>query len=169
MSKDLLLELFALAQEAQQLEGADKDFAAPCELMNAYYLGSASQPLYRLACRASHMPSVAWDDVLTTFATDAAAALLLSLPNAYWVWRVIEWSIRTTDIGKGDLVSLDNVRDAMNALRQNLPKNYDWDKPFDQCSDEEKLVRLASGIILVRSNWKGGSDLVSNPVFEPQQ
>lgn len=107
--------------------------------------------------------------VFPTFFTAEAVELLMTLPNNFWFWTVVQHS--ASDSAGGGLIDDVIVRQTIAGFRARRSSVYGLDKPMEQLSSFEMAVRVVEGVILFKSNdseLPSDGELVFNVMFQPQ-
>src|SRR5262249_23528344 len=81
--------------------------------------------LNHLACRLRGVESVSDQRVLPTFFTEEATALLMTMPNPYWFWRLLRESIPFFATGEVDRIPVEAIQSAMYQLQDRIPVQVD--------------------------------------------
>lgn len=120
--------------------------------------------LYNLALKVKNCQSLVDSEILPTFFEKEAVELLLSLPNLYWFWRIVESSIIKAGNGR-HVIGVEAVRGAMAEERNNAGRAYDLKKDISELSQVETALWVAAGILVVQSSLLGEPALLRNPVY----
>ncbi len=164
MKADIRLKLQTLAT-AEKLKNATR--LGWYVDMNKTAVGLEMVELAR-ATRGGEFPrTMPPEPVLGTFFSSDACLLLRVMPNLYWFWALVELALikeSEKQVHSDELIAEDSVRAAMRHLRQAVQGGYNLNKRLDQLSDDDKMLRLAAGLITVEKK-DHKAVLHVNPLF----
>lgn len=154
-------ELYLLA------EGEVKENRKFTSFLSPFAPHQLTMSLVQLASKVGRRLIRDADEALLVFVDEEAAALLLSLPNLFWFWRLLELSLNygcTSPANESRLVSVDEVRTATRLLRY----QYECMCEAGGAAPEAVLaVRVARGMML--ASMSGTPHVLPNPLFtEPK-
>lgn len=151
-------ELYFLA------EGEVKENRKFTSFHNPFAPHQLTMSLVQLASKVGRRLIRDADEALLVFAEEEAAALLLSLPNLFWFWKLLENSIGFERADETRLISVHEVRMAARHLRTQYEGMYE-----ERGAGPEAVlaVRVARGMML--ASMSGMPQVLPNPLFvEPK-
>ncbi|MBK8224490.1 MAG: hypothetical protein IPK73_26075 [Candidatus Obscuribacter sp.] len=155
---DFRRELYNLAKAKRPIYASNSAWyhkLAPCD---------PGTDLYNLALQVRNCQSLVDTEILPTFFEKEAVELLLSLPNLYWFWRIVESSIIKAGNGR-HVIGVDAVRGAIAEERNSAARAYDLKKDISALNQIETAVWVAAGILVVQSSLLSEPALLRNPVY----
>ena len=163
MTTSFSVQLYQIASIAQQENALSRNWSQP---LTPQMLGLNT---YRLALRVRGVESVNEDQVLPTFFSSEAIALLFTMPNLHWFWKVVAYSALAAD-DHAALIGVATVKDALRHFRNELGMAFDLTRPIEQLSVQEACVLVAAGVIVLKPEGLLAKNAVPvyNPVVQPQ-
>lgn len=163
MTTSFSVQLYQIASIAQQEHALSRNWSQP---LTPQVLGLN---IYRLAMRVRGVESVNDDQVLPTFFSAEAIALLFTMPNLHWFWKVVAYSALAAD-DHAELIGVATVKEALRHHRNELGMAFDFTRRIDQLTVQEACVLVAAGVIVLRPEGLLAKNAVPvyNPVVQPQ-
>ena len=163
MTTSFSVQLYQIASIAQQEHALSRNWSQP---LTPQMLGLN---IYRLAMRVRGVESVNDDQVLPTFFSAEAIALLFTMPNLHWFWKVVAYSALAAD-DHAALIGAATVKEALRHHRNELGMAFDLTRPIDRLTVQEACVLVAAGVIVLRPEGLLAKNAVPvyNPVVQPQ-
>jgi len=161
LSAEIRSQLVRIAEGRLAHARNTKDWVEP---VNYTVLGVE---LYRLACEVSGVESVSDPEILPTFFTEDAVAVLMTMPNQYWFWTIFQESV-TSESDEVARVRVEMVRHVMVHRQRSASIQFGLHKKPEELTVPEACARVAEGILLVRPAGNGRYDqyvTVLNPVY----
>ena len=103
-------------------------------------------------------------DILASLFAEDAIPLLLSLPNEFWFWKIVERAGMLDDASAK--VSRAAVENAIWHWRVEASKEFDLHKKVSDLTSAERTLRLSFGVVIWRRANDGHFELVMNPIFD---
>ena len=163
MTSSFSVDLYQIASIAGQASAVDCNWCQPlCPQM----LG---QNIYKLALRVRGVDALKDDEVLPTFFSAEAVAILFTMPNLHWFWKVVGFAALSADDDR-DVISAGTIKGALRHFRNELGLAFDFTRRIDQLTVQEACVLLAAGIIVLKPEGLLAKNAVPvfNPIFQPQ-
>jgi hypothetical protein len=163
MTTSFSIHLYQIASIAQQENALSRNWSQP---LTPQMLGLN---IYRLAMHVRGVESVDDDQVLPTFFSDDAIAILFTMPNLHWFWKMVAHSALAAD-DHAAVIGAATVKDALRHFRNELGMAFDLTRRIDQLTVQEACVLVAAGIIVLRPEGLLARNAVPvfNPVVQPQ-
>jgi len=163
MTTSFSVQLYQIASIAQQEHALSRNWSQP---LTPQMLGLN---IYRLAMRVRGVESVNDDQVLPTFFSAEAIALLFTMPNLHWFWKVVAYSALAAD-DHAALIGAATVKEALRHHRNELGMAFDLTRPIDRLTVQEACVLVAAGVIVLKPEGLFAKNAVPvyNPVVQPQ-
>lgn len=163
MTTSFSVQLYQIASIAQQEHALSRNWSQP---LTPQMLGLS---IYRLAMRVRGVESVNDDQVLPTFFSAEAIALLFTMPNLHWFWKVVAYSALAAD-DHAALIGAATVKEALRHFRNELGMAFDFTRRIDQLTVQEACVLVAAGLIVLKPEGLLAKNAVPvyNPVVQPQ-
>ncbi len=163
MTTSFSVQLYQIASIAQQEHALSRNWSQP---LTPQMLGLN---IYRLAMRVRGVESVNDDQVLPTFFSAEAIALLFTMPNLHWFWKVVAYSALAAD-DHAALIGAATVKEALRHFRNELGMAFDFTRRIDQLTVQEACVLVAAGVIVLKPEGLLAKNAVPvyNPVVQPQ-
>lgn len=127
-----------------------------------------STELYRLALEMRGVESLLDREVLPTFMSEDAAALLLKMPNRYFFWATLSQALPSTD----ELpLTKEHIQHGVRAQRLSASYKYQVQKRLADLggSPMELAAKVASrvtvGLVLIKRNFGEHDEVVDNEIF----
>ncbi|MBK8219492.1 MAG: hypothetical protein IPK73_00590 [Candidatus Obscuribacter sp.] len=172
MTKNFRQALYQLAQ-AQR---AEKIYLQ--SRLQPFDASHLPQELYNLACRVMGVQSMRNDEVLPVFFSEEATAILMRMPNQYWMWWVLQQAVLSTDAGEDSKIGRDDIIHGVQQVRNQYAHKYNLRETIatltpsadGKASRESKIAsRAAEGLVLIKTNAFELDEMVDNPLFfDPQ-
>jgi len=124
--------------------------------------------LYRLACRVKGVSSMSDPELLPTFFTEEAAALLSEMPNRFWFWTILGWAA-SRHHGSSERIGAEDVQAAIDGQHKLLSATFELSQDVGGLTPVEAGVRVAAGVLLVRERGAASSlplELILNPICQ---
>jgi hypothetical protein len=151
-------DLNSIAQEQKLEKASNKNW------YNELREDGLGQQLYQLALQVRGVQSLETGEVLPTFCTNEAQQLLMSMPNYYWFWHVLQDAIfREGD--ESDRIGIQAVQRAVHELRCSATYAVDLKRRVEDLSATEACMWMALGIVLVKTEGHNTTVLVRNPIY----
>ncbi len=163
MTSTFSIDLYQIASIAEQNSAVDRNFT---QRVSPQMLG---ENIHKLAQRVRGVAALDNDQVLLTFFSAEAIAILFTMPNRYWFWRVVAYSALAAD-DAAEVISAAIVKDALRHFRSGLGSDFDFTRRIDQLTVQEACLSVAAGIILLKSDdglMSKNFVPVFNPIFQP--
>ena len=163
MTTSFSVHLYQLASIAQQEHALGRNWSQP---LTPQMLGLN---IYRLAMRVRGVEAVNDDQVLPTFFSAEAIAILFGMPNLHWFWKVVAYSALAAD-DNAALIGAATVKAALRHFRNELGMAFDLTRPIEQLTVQEACVLVAAGVIVLKPDGLLAKNAVPvyNPVVQPQ-
>lgn len=163
MTTSFSVRLYQLASIAQQEHALGRNWSQP---LTPQMLGLN---IYRLAMRVRGVEAVNDDQVLPTFFSTEAIAILFGMPNLHWFWKVVAYSALAVD-DNAALIGAATVKAALRHFRNELGMAFDLNRPIEQLTVQEACVLVAAGVIVLKPDGLLAKNAVPvyNPVVQPQ-
>lgn len=163
MTTSFSVHLYHLASIAQQEHALGRNWSQP---LTPQMLGLN---IYRLAMRVRGVEAVNDDQVLPTFFSTEAIAILFGMPNLHWFWKVVAYSALAAD-DNAALIGAATVKAALCHFRNELGMAFDLTRPIEQLTVQDACVLVAAGVIVLKPYGLLAKNAVPvyNPVVQPQ-
>lgn len=158
MTTSFSIHLYQIASIAEQQNALGRNWSQP---LTPQMLGLN---LYRLALRVRGSETVSDDQVLPTFFSAEAIAILFTMPNLYWFWKVVAYSALAAD-DHASVIGAATVKDALRHWRNELAMAFDVGRAIDQLTVQEACVLVAAGVIVLKPEGLLAKNAV--PVYNP--
>lgn len=158
MTTSFSVRLYQLASIAQQEHALGRNWSQP---LTPQMLGLN---IYRLAMRVRGVEAVNDDQVLPTFFSTEAIAILFGMPNLHWFWKVVAYSALAVD-DNAALIGAATVKAALRHFRNELGMAFDLNRPIEQLTVQEACVLVAAGVIVLKPDGLLAKNAV--PVYNP--